>query len=212
MGDQAVRRLTPAERGVWIDLIGLAAFGHPTGYVCDDKGRPLTLDEIARVTHAGSVDEVAKLIEGILDKGAASRDRTGRLFNRRMVRDTERRAKQASLKVKRAKAGHLGGVQTGIKYFGSRKFSDLPKHTSRQLPEHVPKHSLETSSKLNKKSSSESDAARASPVEARAEETSDTEQAASGLPWKKKSPAEMTRADFEAMHAHRSQCAKEVKS
>jgi len=107
IGDEAVRRLTPSERGVWIDLLALASAGSPTGYVCDAKGRPLTLAEICRVTNAASPDEVAKLIDGILEKGAASRDRTGRLFNRRMVRDAELRAK-------RSRAGKIGAAHTNL--------------------------------------------------------------------------------------------------
>src|SRR6185312_5264119 len=126
LGDQAVRRLTPAERGVWIDLLALAAGASPVGYVCDDRGRPLSLDEIARVTGAGSPDEVAKLIAGILDKGVASRDRSGRLYNRRMVRDAENAAKKAALSAKRAQAGANGARTTSLKYFGKQT---LPRQT-----------------------------------------------------------------------------------
>ena len=109
LGDQAVRRLTPAERGVWIDLLALAAASNPVGYVCDEKGRPLTHEEIARVTGAASPVEVAELIKGILEKGAASRDRSGRLFNRRMVRDAE-------IAAKRRLNGRLGGNATALKW------------------------------------------------------------------------------------------------
>jgi len=111
LGDEAVRRLTPAERGLWIDLLGLASVGNPVGYVCDNRGRPLPLDEIRRVTNAADVNEVAELIESILKKGAASRDRAGRLFNRRMVRET-------SLAAKRRRNGALGGERTKLKWQG----------------------------------------------------------------------------------------------
>lgn len=103
-GDQEVRRLTPAERGIWIDLLALAAVGAPTGYVCDQRGNPLSYEEIARFTNA-SPTEVESLIAGILEKGAASRDRAGRLFNRRMVRAAQKRAEKAN-------AGKRGGDQT----------------------------------------------------------------------------------------------------
>ena len=125
LGDQAVRRLTPAERGVWIDLLALAAAAAPTGYVCDDKGRPLTLEEIARVTNAGSPDEVAKLITGILEKGAASRDRTGRIYNRRMVRDAEMSAKKRL-------NGKAGGTATRMKW---QALSGSPQQTAWQAPQ-----------------------------------------------------------------------------
>jgi len=139
LGDQAVRRLTPAERGVWIDLLALAAGASPVGYVCDDRGRPLSLDEIARVTNAGTVDEVAKLITGILDKGVASRDRSGRLYNRRMVRDAENAAKKAALSAKRAQAGANGARTTSLKYFGKQT---LPRQVPQHLTQHLPRESL----------------------------------------------------------------------
>src|SRR6185312_2573603 len=142
LGDQAVRRLTPAERGVWIDLLALAAGANPVGYVCDDRGRPLTLDEIARVTNAGTVDEVAKLIAGILDKGVASRDRSGRLYNRRMVRDAENAAKKAALSAERAQAGAYGARTTSLKYFGKQT---LP----RQVPQQRPPSSLRSTKNGN---------------------------------------------------------------
>jgi hypothetical protein len=103
-GDQDVRRLTPAERGLWIDLLALAAVGKPVGYVCDQRGKPISNEEIARFSNC-TPTEVASLIAGILEKGAGSRDRAGRLFNRRMVRHAEKRAEKAF-------AGKLGGDQT----------------------------------------------------------------------------------------------------
>ncbi len=125
LGDAAVRRLTPAERGIWIDLLALASVGNPTGYVCDSKGTPLTLGEIARVCNA-SADEVEKLITAIEEKGAASRDRAGRLFNRRMVRDTK-------LTAKRSKAGKVGAAHTNLINQQLRaEYKILPQQVTRQ--------------------------------------------------------------------------------
>jgi hypothetical protein len=103
-GDLDVRRLTPAERGLWIDLLCLAAVGKPTGYVCDQRGNPISYEEIARFANT-SPTEVGSLVAGILEKGVGSRDRSGRLFNRRMTRQADKAA------LKRA-AGKLGGEQT----------------------------------------------------------------------------------------------------
>lgn len=130
-GDPCVRRLTPAERGVWIDLLALASVGSPAGYVCDHKGNPLSYEEIGRFTNA-SPTEVESLIAGILEKGAASRDRTGRLFNRRMTRQAEKSAKKRM-------AGKLGGEQTKKTWdtLKVRAFQNLPQQTL----EHVPRHS-----------------------------------------------------------------------
>ena len=126
LGDQAVRRLTPAERGVWIDLLALMAAAAPAGYLCDDRGRPLTHEEIARVTNAGSPVEVAELIAGILDKGVASRDRTGRLFNRRMVRDV-------AMAAKKQRNGRLGGEATRLKW---QSFQAQLEQNAQQVPRH----------------------------------------------------------------------------
>lgn len=124
-GDQAVRSLTPAERGMWIDLLTLAAFGNPTGYVVNARGEPLPLEEIARFANCSSTAEASSLIDGILAKGCASQDRSGRLFNRRMVRDVE-------LSVKRRRAGQIGAAATSLKW---QAINGLPQH----LPGHVPR-------------------------------------------------------------------------
>lgn len=185
LGDQAVRRLTPAERGVWIDLIGLAAGASPVGYVCDDRGRPLTLDDIARVSNAGSVDEVAKLIDGILDKGAASRDRSGRLFNRRMVRDAELAAKKDALSAKRAIAGHSGAQTTALRYFNKQT---LPRQVPQHLLRHLPRETLVDPFQERKITTTEPAAARE-----RAKPSAEQIKAAS----------EATRAELDALIAKR---------
>jgi hypothetical protein len=124
-GDLAVRRLTPAERGLWIDLLSLAATAQPTGFIVDERGNALPLEEIARFANCSSLAECASLIAGILAKGVASRDRSGRLYNRRMVRDV-------ALSEKRRRSGSTGGVATKLKW---QAFSGLPG----DLPGHVPR-------------------------------------------------------------------------
>lgn len=220
LGDQAVRRLTPAERGLWIDLLALAAAASPVGYVCDDRGRPVTLEEIARVSNAGSPDEVAKLIAGILDKGVASRDRSGRLFNRRMVRDAETAAKKAALASKRSAAGHSGGLSTSRRYFNNPA---LPRQVSQHLSNQLLKETLGKPIPESKVTSTFSVAARppvdnsqsagslatALPEGALARQpeaeqapsipTDGPSLAASAPAIQGKKPAEMTRADYEAL-------------
>ena len=111
-------------------MLALAAIGIPAGYVCDHKGNPLSYEEIGRFANA-SPTEVESLIAGILEKGAASRDRTGRLFNRRMTRQAEKAAKKRM-------AGKLGGEQTKAawKSLQLRAFHGLPQQTPQHLPEH----------------------------------------------------------------------------
>lgn len=133
LGDQCVRRLTPTERGVWIDLLALMATGSPVGYACDEKGRALSMEEIARVTNAGSAAKVSKLIDEIVDKGAASRDADGLLYNRRMVRDAERNA------LKRT-AGLKGAASTREKWLALQNLpGQKPRQTTGRGPPRPPR-------------------------------------------------------------------------
>ena len=125
LGDPAVRRLTPAARGVWIDCLALMAAANPIGYLCDDTGRKLTLGEVARVCNA-TADEVSELLAEIIDKGVASRDRTGRCYNRRMV-------KEAEIAAKKRRNGKVGGAATRLKW---QALSAVPQ----QMPEQMPRH------------------------------------------------------------------------
>lgn len=160
LGDQAVRRLTLAERGLWIDLLALAADGVPTGYVTDRQGRPLTHEEIARISNAGSPVEVADLIESIVAKGVGSRDRTGRLLNRRMVRD-------AQLTAVKRRAGHLGGVHTALV---NKSNQALVQQMAQQvLEQNEPARRGLTLRKINTPTNSESEI-RAGPPQAVGEE------------------------------------------
>lgn len=79
------------------------------------------------MTNAGSPEEVSKLIAGILDKGACSRDRTGRLFNRRMVRDAEKAHQKKLLSEKRAKIGRSGGESTKRMWMSLQGKQPLPQ-------------------------------------------------------------------------------------
>lgn len=201
LGDQEVRRLTPAERGVWIDLIALAAAGSPTGYVCDGQGRPLSLDEIARVTNAGSVDAVAELIKGILDKGAASRDRAGRLFNRRMVRETERSRQKAALAAKRAEAGRRGADHTNLINHRNRI---LVQQMPQQLTQHLPREIRYPSSKENKKDLKDAAHAREPPAPCGQPPPSGQAEASQGLQEEGlRRPHTVSRSELEAGFARK---------
>ena len=156
-GDLAVRSLTTAERGLWIDLLALAAAALPMGYVCDNRGNALSYEEIGRFANC-SPTEAQSLIAGILDKGVCGRDQSGRLFNRRMLRDIE-------LANKRRKAGQKGGLATKMKW---QAFPGLPQH----LPGHVPRQTGRAPYQESKITSSFAGAAReAAPVDNSAAET-----------------------------------------
>lgn len=198
LGDQAVRRLTPAERGVWIDCLALMATANPIGYLCDDRGRKLTHEEVARVVNATPV-EVSELLAAILEKGVASVDRTGRIYNRRMVRE-------ASMSAKRRRAGKVGGDATRLKW---QELSALPQ----QRAWHLPRQPVAPpSNKESKKPSSEFVAAgpnlparllaTALPSGALARSPDDS-ASVEKPPWQAKRPSEMSRSELQAFYAAR---------
>ena len=167
LGDPAVRRLTPAERGVWIDCLALMAAASPVGYLCDDKGRKLTLGEVARVCNA-TADEVSEHLAEIIEKGVASRDRTGRLYNRRMVR-------KAEIAAKKRLGGKVGGPATRMKW---QAFSAVSGQMPGQMPRQV-KSSLSLKESKKETSSLPGAARETAAVEnkAAAEEGSGSKQA-----------------------------------
>ena len=87
MSDPGVRASSFAARGLWIDMLCLAAMADPTGYVVLN-GRPLTAPEIARMT-GGHASEVEILLDELERNGVFNRDRHGRIYSRRMLRETK---------------------------------------------------------------------------------------------------------------------------
>src|SRR5690606_6490975 len=79
-----------AAQGLWMRLWCIAAESNPTGYVTVN-GNALDETGIARLTGA-TVSEVANLLGELERNGVFSRDRHGRIYSRRMVRDAKKRA------------------------------------------------------------------------------------------------------------------------
>lgn len=185
LGDQAVRRLTPAERGLWIDCLALMAVASPPGFLCDDQGRPLTCEELGRLTNA-SPSEVAELLTGCLQKGATSKDRNGRFYNRRMVREKGKAAKLAQ-------NGKAGGRATRMKW---QRFSGLPQ----QLPGDLPRQSIPPPYLKESKNFLSSGTARA-----RGDGTAPVDVPGASSAAQKKRPSDCSREDLEAMFDARKQ-------
>jgi hypothetical protein len=83
--DPCLRTCSLAARGLWMDMLCIAAEAQPTGYVLVN-GRTLTATDLARLTGAPEADVRTSLAE-LEAAGVYSRDRTGRIYSRRMVRD-----------------------------------------------------------------------------------------------------------------------------
>ncbi len=103
MKDPGLRLCSMAARGLWMDMLCIAAEADPVGYVMV-AGKPLDTAALARL--AG---ESAALVEPLLDELREHRvfsvDRRGWIYNRRMVREE----KQARIS---RENGKLGGNPT----------------------------------------------------------------------------------------------------
>lgn len=99
-GDPCLRACGLAARGLWMEMLCLAAEADPIGYVIVGQ-RPATATDLARLTGA-SESEVESLLTELDRNGVFSRDRKGRVFCRRMVRD-------ARMSAAAKKNGKMGG-------------------------------------------------------------------------------------------------------
>lgn len=98
--DPALRLCSYAAQGLWMRMLCIAAAHDPIGYVCV-AGRALNETSLARMT-GGTESEVQILLAELADNGVYSRDRNGRIYSRRMVRDARKYAEAR-------KNGKLGG-------------------------------------------------------------------------------------------------------
>lgn len=124
--DPCLRMCSLAARGLWIDLLCIAAKSSPTGFVAI-AGRPCTSTDIARLTGV-SEQEVESLLGELSRNGVFSRDAQGRIYSRRMVRDNRKRQKLRQ-------NGQKGGVSSCLKNKGifARR-----EQMSEQAPEQAP--------------------------------------------------------------------------
>jgi hypothetical protein len=98
--DPALRLCSLAAQGLWMRMLCIAASHDPVGYVAV-AGKGLDETALARLTGC-SESEVASLLGELTKHGVFSRDRHGRIYSRRMVRDA-RKSSEAR------KNGRLGG-------------------------------------------------------------------------------------------------------
>jgi hypothetical protein len=89
LSDIAVRRCSLAARGLWMDMLCIAAQHDPIGYVAVN-GEACTNEDIARVS-GSSIETVDDLIKELERNGVFSRDRKGKIYNRRMINDAKKR-------------------------------------------------------------------------------------------------------------------------
>lgn len=90
-GDQALRMVSLAARGLWIECLAVMHEATPYGHLVVN-GRPVGDDALARMVGA-SGDEVRTLLSELREAGVCDVTGAGVIFSRRMVRDQERAAK-----------------------------------------------------------------------------------------------------------------------
>lgn len=88
-GDQSLRAVSIAARGLWMECLCIMHEAKPYGHLLLN-GEPVEVDALARMTGA-SVDEVSALMAELRKAGVFSVTGKGIIFSRRMVRDSERR-------------------------------------------------------------------------------------------------------------------------
>lgn len=88
--DPAVRLCSMSAQGLWMRMLCIAAAHDPIGYVAV-AGKGLDETSLARLT--GCLEsEVASLLGELERNGVFSRDRHGRIYSRRMVKDARKSA------------------------------------------------------------------------------------------------------------------------
>jgi hypothetical protein len=113
--DPALKTCSLAAQGLWMRLLCIAARSPEPGIVqigTLDMSPPHGLTHIASAV-GQPPNVITPLIDELLTSGTASRDRKGRLINRRMVR-------AAGLSQKRAVAGKIGADVTNEKRWKKR--------------------------------------------------------------------------------------------
>jgi len=118
LSDEGLRACSLAARGLWIDMLSLMHKCDRRGYL-QLLGKPLTLDQLARMTGSSTAD-LSPLVAELLNSGVASALDDGTIYSRRMVRDQQKRDKCAA-------AGLKGGGNPALKSGTTATFKGGPK-------------------------------------------------------------------------------------
>jgi biotin operon repressor len=91
MKDPALRSVSFAARGLWMDMLCLIHEVNQNGKLVLANGKPIGKAQLARMV-GGSEQEISELLQELEDSGVCSRDEKGAYFSRRMERDQAMRA------------------------------------------------------------------------------------------------------------------------
>src|SRR5580765_8207081 len=87
--DPALKLCSLAAQGLWMRMLCICAKAEPRGWLLV-AGQPLSDSDLARLTSVTAEEGVETLLAELGSKGVFSRDRKGRIYSRRMVRDEKR--------------------------------------------------------------------------------------------------------------------------
>lgn len=110
--DPAVRSVSLAARGLWTDMLCLMHESPRRGYLQHANGKPVTAEQLARMTGC-STDEVSRLLQELEDAGVFSCTDHGVIYSRRMVRDEK-------IREIRSRSGRLGAQSRLLKQNASK--------------------------------------------------------------------------------------------
>ena len=86
MKDPTLRSISLEARGLWIDMLCLLSGSGRRGYLQHVTGKPVSDEQLARMT-GGSSEQVSRLLQELEDSGVFSRTEHGMIYSRRMIRD-----------------------------------------------------------------------------------------------------------------------------
>lgn len=124
--DQELGLCSVAAQGLWMRMLCLAARSRKPGYVMI-ADRPASTEDLSRIIHE-EPQRTEELIAELETNGVFSRDRSGIIYSRRMVREAKKR--KAS-----AKGGKIGGRTSADNKTGIHA---TPEHTPRSTPDATP--------------------------------------------------------------------------
>lgn len=111
--DSALRAVSLAARGLWMDLLCLMWDSPSRGVLATAPRRPYSVEQIARMAGC-STDEAGALLEELKSVGVCSTRKDGAIYSRRMVRDErERIAGRLRVAEHRRKSNPINKTVTG---------------------------------------------------------------------------------------------------
>jgi hypothetical protein len=137
--DQGLRLCSLAAQGLWMRMLCVCARHEPKGYLAIN-GKPLDVDAIARLAGVTETEAVTLMSE-LEANGVFSRDRSRRIYSRRMVRDAKASQEGRKWKKKGLEQASENKTENPDPSRGATRGASTQKPEARsQKPERTPPH------------------------------------------------------------------------